>query len=102
MVDKAIMVEHARKEMGEQKRKYESRRESTSHRRSPAAMHVLDSTPRKEHLSAQEDKMSTLGKASTSVSTNRVNSSHKLSTQVSQCSAPTFSRIARAPLRAHR
>jgi hypothetical protein len=24
MVDKAIMVEHARKEMGEQKRKYES------------------------------------------------------------------------------
>jgi hypothetical protein len=30
MVDKAIMVEHARKEMGEQKRKYESSTQSSS------------------------------------------------------------------------
>jgi hypothetical protein len=33
MVDKAIMVEHARKEMGEQKRKYESSTQSSSNAR---------------------------------------------------------------------
>jgi hypothetical protein len=33
MVDKAIMVEHARKEMGEQKRKYESSTQSSSNTR---------------------------------------------------------------------
>jgi hypothetical protein len=87
MVDNAIMVEHAHKEMGEQKRKYESSMQSSNN--------VLASTPHKAHPSAQEDKMSTLGRVSTSASTN------KLSTRVSQCSAPTFRRIARALLRAH-
>jgi hypothetical protein len=33
MVDKAIMVEHARKEMGEQKRKYKSSTQSSSNAR---------------------------------------------------------------------
>jgi hypothetical protein len=33
MVDKAIMVENARKEMGEQKRKYESSTQSSSNAR---------------------------------------------------------------------
>jgi hypothetical protein len=50
MVDKAIRWSMLA-------RKWVSRRESTSHRRSPVAIHVLASTLRREHLSAQGDRM---------------------------------------------
>jgi hypothetical protein len=80
IVDNAIMVEHARKEMGEQKRMFES--------------------PRKEHLSTLEDRMSTTGIINTSAPTN-ITSSNKLSVLVSQHSAPVFCRIARTPLLGH-
>jgi hypothetical protein len=43
MVDKAIMVEHALNEMGEQKRKYESSTQSSSNAR--PRFHVLQGTP---------------------------------------------------------
>jgi hypothetical protein len=92
MVDNAILVERARQEMGEQKRKFES----------SATIPTLVTRPRKEHLSAQEDRMSTMGRVRTNASTNRVNSSSKLSMPVNQCSVPTFRRIAWALLRAHR
>jgi hypothetical protein len=94
MVENAILVEHARKEMGEQKRKFES---SGSSAATPAPI----SRPHKEHLSVQEDRMSTTGRISNSASTNRVSSSSKLSVPVSQCSVLTFHRIARVPLLGH-
>jgi hypothetical protein len=94
MVDNAILVEHARKEMGEQKRKFESSGQFSSNSHPRFA-------PRKEHPSTQEDRMSTMGRISTSTPTNRVSSSSKLCVPVSQCSTPTFRRIARAPLLEH-
>jgi hypothetical protein len=94
MVDNAILVEHARKEMGE--------RESLSHQGSSTTIPALVSRPRKKHLSTQNDRMSTTGRVSTSAPTNRVSSSSKLSMPVSQCSIPTSRRIAGALLREHR
>jgi hypothetical protein len=89
MVDNAIMVEHARKEMGEQKRKFESSGQFSN-----------NSRPRKEHLFAPEGRVSTTGRINTSTPTNSTNS-NKLSVLVSQCSVPAFRRIARTPLREH-
>jgi hypothetical protein len=89
MVDNAIMVEHARKEMGEKKRKFESSGQFSK-------SHALVSRPRKEHLFALEDRVSTTGIINTSTPINRTSS--KLSVLVSQCSIPAFRKIARTPL----
>jgi hypothetical protein len=58
MVDNAIMVEHASKEMGEQKRKFESSGQFSN-----------NSRPRKEHLFAPEDRISTTGRINISAPT---------------------------------
>jgi hypothetical protein len=93
MVDNTIMVEHARKEMGEQKRKFESSGQFNNKSR-PCFV------PRREHLFALEDKVATTGKIITSAPTNRTSCS-KLSVLVSQRSIPTFRRITRTPLLEH-
>jgi hypothetical protein len=93
MVDNAVMVEHARKEMGEEKRKFE-------HQGSSATTHALVLRPRKGHLSAREDRVSTSGRISTSTPTNRVSSSN-LSVLVRRCNIPTFHKITRTPLQEH-
>jgi hypothetical protein len=94
MVDNAIMVEHARKEIGEQKRKFGSSGQFSSNSRPRFA-------PSKEHLFALEDRVSTTGRINTSAPTNRTSSSSKLSVLVRQCSIPTFCRIARTALLEH-
>jgi hypothetical protein len=81
-------------------RRWVSRRQSLSQQGSSAATPTLISHPHKGHLFALEDRMSTMGRISTSAPTNRVSSS-KLSVPVSQCSVPTFRRIVRAPLLEH-
>jgi hypothetical protein len=64
-------------------RRWVSRRGNLSHQGSSATTHALVSRPRKEHLSAQEDGVSTSGRICTCAPTNRVSSS-KLSVPASQ------------------
>jgi hypothetical protein len=92
IVDNAIMVEHARKEMGEQKRKFESSRQFSNNSRPRF-------TP--PQGSPFRTGVSTTGRIKTSTPTNRTTSSSKLSVLVSQCSVPDFRRIARTPLLEH-
>jgi hypothetical protein len=76
MVDNAIMVEHACKEMGEQKRKFESSEQFSNN----SCPHFV---PSQGHLFALEDRVSTTGRINTSAPTNRTTSSSKLSMLVS-------------------
>jgi hypothetical protein len=87
MVDNTIMVEHARKEIGEQKMKFESPGQFSN-----------NSCPRfvppKGHLTTPEDRMSTSGRINTSAPISRTSSSW-LNVLVSQCSALVSRRIAK-------
>jgi hypothetical protein len=93
MVDDAIMVEHARKEMGEQKRKFESSRQFSSN--SCPRFAPPQGTPFRTG-----GQNVNYGQNQYQRPTNRVSSS-KLSVPVSQCSVPTSCRIARTLLREH-
>jgi hypothetical protein len=90
MVDNAIMVEHAHKEIGEQKRKFELPGQFSNNSRPRF-------TPPMEHLSALEERMLTSGRISTNAPISRTSRISRLSVLVSQCSAPISRRIARTP-----
>jgi len=93
MADNAIMVEHARKDMGKQKRKFES---SGQYNNNSHPCFV----PHKGHLFALEDRVSATGRTSTNAPISRTNSS-RLREPVSQCSALVSRRIFKTLLLGH-
>jgi hypothetical protein len=94
MVDNAIMVEHAHKEMGEEKKKFESPGQFNNNSRPHFALY-------KEHLSAREDRMSTTDRIHISTPISRTTTSSRLSVLVSQRSTLVSRRIGRTPLLEH-
>jgi hypothetical protein len=95
MVANAILVERARKEMGEQKRKFESSGQFNNNSR-PRFMPPQGTPfrPGGQNVNYEQSQYQR--------SNQQGQQSSKLSMPVSQCSVPTSRRIARALLREHR
>jgi hypothetical protein len=93
MVDNAIMVEHARKEVGEQKRKFESPGQFNNNSR--PRFTTPQGTPfrtGRQNVNYRQNQYQ---------HPNQQTSSNKLSVLVSQHSALVFRRITRTPLLGH-